>query len=191
MPVSRSTAVSSPTSTLASSGLSPGSVASKRSMIAASSRLHSGACSHSGANCPLVILVSVSWALRPANGRLPVSASYKMTPSENKSERPSCGCPLMCSGAMYAGEPSSCPVEVTLSLSTMRAMPKSHSTSVPGGRTMMFSGFTSRCTMPMRCAVSRALAISTPIMAATSGKRGRCESRTARSVGPSINSVTR
>ena len=53
---------------------------------------------------------------------------------------------------MYAGEPSSWPVTVSRSRSTMCEIPKSISFTTPSDRIMMFSGLTSRCRIPPACA---------------------------------------
>ena len=47
-----------------------------------------------------------------------------MTPSENRSVRPSMGAPVNCSGGMKAGVPSICPV-VVISPAVSLATPKS------------------------------------------------------------------
>ena len=91
-------------------------------------------------------------------------------PTAKTSVRKSSGRPSTCSGAMYAGEPRSCPVTVMRSLSTICAMPKSMSLMSPSSRIMTFSGFTSRWMTPNWCACSSARATSEAIISATSGK---------------------
>ena len=48
----------------------------------------------------------VAWIVEPVNGCSPVSISYSMQPSANRSLRPSIVSPAACSGLMYAGVPT-------------------------------------------------------------------------------------
>ena len=58
---------------------------------------------------------STSRAVLPTNGRWPVAHSYRTTPSENKSERPSSASPADCSGDMYDAVPRVIPGDVSAS----------------------------------------------------------------------------
>ena len=86
------------------------------------------------------------------NGGAPAVSSYRMTPSENTSERPSIGLPVTCSGDMYLGEPSTAPTWVSMSDARMRATPKSITLARLSPTIMMLPGLTSRCTTPRSCA---------------------------------------
>ena len=80
----------------------------------------------------------------PLKGLSPVAIQYRITPSENRSERPSSGMPVNCSGAMKAGVPSRVPVEVTcawVSFATPKSMIFARS-GVPVS--WMLAGLTSR-----------------------------------------------
>ena len=51
----------------------------------------------------------VSTVVARAKGNLPVSISWRMTPSEKMSERASAGAPVTCSGDMYPTVPITMP----------------------------------------------------------------------------------
>lgn len=70
------------------------------------------------------------------------------------------------------------------------AMPKSTSFASPPGAISTFSGFTSRCTTPLRWACESAAAQSAPIEA-TVRSLSSPRRPAARRVGPSISSLTR
>ncbi len=72
--------------------------------------------------------------------------------------RASAGLPSRCSGAMYAGVPSTMRLAVTVSSWPVFASPKSK-TLIPDFAIMMFAGLRSRCTMPLLCASARAAKI--------------------------------
>ena len=72
----------------------------------------------------------------------------------HRSRTPRSRSPLACSGLMYSGVPSAKPTAVSASLPSVAqtcATPKSASRACPSAK-RMFSGFTSRCTNPFRCA---------------------------------------
>jgi hypothetical protein len=104
-------------------------------------------------------------------GERPVSISYSTTPRQKTSERGSTGCPVTCSGDMYFGEPSATPAWVMVEVGT-QAMPKSVSLACPESETTMFAGFTSRCTIELRCAWCSASATCAATPPAISGASG-------------------
>ena len=126
-------------------------------------------------------------------GGLPVSSSKSTTPAEYTSERWSARPVPICSGGQYATVPIISPVRVeAASASTARASPKSATFTTPSSESRMFSGLTSRCTRPARCAAARAL--STGSMIET--RLGRREPARARATGraacgPRTSSMTR
>ena len=124
------------------------------------------------------------WLL-PSNARFPVAISYSTAPSAKMSLRASASFPSICSGDMYWIVPTMLPAVVNglAGLSPVRvaaavnegaapeagaAMPKGLAkpksiSFAPDLVSMMFAGFKSRCTMPARCANSKASATSAPI----------------------------
>ena len=113
---------------------------------------------------------SVASSVSLANARRPLAISYSRQPKAKMSERASTGCPLICSGLMYEGEPTSRPSRVMVvgvaafSDATTDAMPKSKIFG-PIGVSITFAGFRSRCTTPARCMYARPLrtAVATEI----------------------------
>ncbi len=97
--------------------------------------------------CGSLAILNISCAIdSPSKGNLPLASWYNVTPSENRSERPSIFFPASCSGDMYEGVPSTMPVLV-FDESVMRAMPKSVTlTWSDSGSYMMLAGLMSRCT---------------------------------------------
>jgi hypothetical protein len=127
---------------------------------------------------------TLSW-LFPSNARFPVSISYNTAPSEKISERASSSLPSTCSGDMYWNVPTIVPSwvkgdrcgAVAVSVASEaegivgRARPKSRSFA-PVEVSMMLPGFRSRCTTPLRCALSSASAICIPYFNTCSSGRG-------------------
>ena len=82
--------------------------------------------------------------------------SYSNTARPNTSARTVTSPPSICSGAIWAGEPSTCPVEVIPWASNIFAMPKSVNlilgsmpgSSSRGNSTSTFSGLMSRWMTP-------------------------------------------
>src|SRR6185436_12963733 len=70
---------------------------------------------------------------------------------------------------MYASVPTTAPVAVSVRSPAIRAIPKSTSFASSPEPTRMFSGFTSRCTTPARCACVSAAAESPPTSHDTQG----------------------
>ncbi len=97
-----------------------------------------------------------------------------------------------CSGATYATVPRTTPAWVeVLGAATARASPKSTTFTVPSAAMSTFSGLTSRCTSPARCAAASAASTGSSSESASSGRsRPRCRS-TSRSVPPWTSSMTR
>ncbi len=75
--------------------------------------------------------------------------------------------------------------------SVVRASPKSSTFTNPSARSMMFSGFTSRCIRPAACAAASARAVWLPTSTTVeSGIGGSPGASIDRSVRPSISSWT-
>ena len=179
---------------------SSGAFSSARSTTAS---IAGGTLRRRGGSTSAMARSSVSTPSSVPHGLRPVSSSNATVPHANWSVLPSTRCPRTCSGAMYAGVPAntlalidarrtasvmSCPAGSASSV--RRAMPKSSTFTTPSARTMTFSGFTSRWTMPARWAASSARAMST-------SQRRRCSAGTparpmkARSGVPATSSIAR
>ena len=122
--------------------------------------------------------MSEAW-LVPEKAFLPVAISYSRAPNEKMSLRASASLPSSCSGAMYWKVPSTVPRSVSGWLACISvasrdtpddtsrpaawnfARPKSRSLT-PDFVSMTLPGLRSRCTIPCRCALSSASAISIP-----------------------------
>ena len=86
------------------------------------------------------------------------------------SARWSTGSPASCSGAMYSGVPTTpCVRAPVLSSASVRAMPKSVSTTRPLRSISTFAGFRSRCTTPAACAAASPSHTDSPTRAARAG----------------------
>ena len=102
----------------------------------------------------------------PAKGGRPASTANSMAPSPYTSHRRSSAAvsPRACSGAMYAGVPTTASALELCERSISRASPKSitHGLQAPSASrsTRTFPGLRSRCTMPRRCAACTAFATS-------------------------------
>ncbi len=73
----------------------------------------------------------VSKSVRCLNSRVIVAISNSTMPSENTSLRRSSGCPVHCSGDMYATLPLTAPERVSVMRCEALAMPKSTSLTAP------------------------------------------------------------
>ncbi len=121
--------------------------------------------------------MSEAW-LAPENALRPEAISYSTAPSAKMSDRASASRPSSCSGAMYwnvprivpscvrfCGVPIAVGTEVApgcdCAAASPLASPKSSSLT-PDRVSITLPGFKSRCTIPCRCALSSASAISTP-----------------------------
>jgi len=94
------------------------------------------------------------------------------------------------SGARYAMVPiSSCPLAVFAVVA--RARPKSPILIRPSSASSTFSGFTSRCTMPARCAAARPDSTASMIVTVCGTVRRFCSRSSSRSVIPGRYSMTR
>src|ERR1700724_1136586 len=120
-----------------------------------------------------IALATLNW-LFPSNAFFPVNISYSTAPNEKMSLRPSTSFPSICSGDMYCIVPTIIPSCVTGELgiaavtvtpltgpATGFANPKS-SSFAPVVVSITFPGFRSRCTTPLRCALSNPSAICAP-----------------------------
>jgi hypothetical protein len=149
----------------------------------------------------LQILAKISAVVLPANGRAPVSASQAVTQKLNWSEA-TVASPAACSGAMYAGVPSTIPDRVSAGArsspsvepatspsaqSIPRASPKSPTRTWPLCATKMLSGLRSRWMRP----TSWAAASPRPAASSTSSTAGRLRgvSIHCRSVSPSTSAI--
>ena len=92
-------------------------------------------------------------------GRTPASSSYSIVARAYTSVAGDSLPPRTCSGAMYAGVPTTLPTRVsTVPGPPMTlAMPKSVTLRTPLAAKSMFSGLTSRCKIPRRWAAPRPL----------------------------------
>ena len=97
-----------------------------------------------------------------------------------------------CSGETYATVPRTIPACVdVLGAATARASPKSTTLTVPSAETSTFSGLTSRCTSPARCAAASAASTGSSTETASSGRSRPRRCSTSRSVLPATSSITR
>ena len=127
-----------------------------------------------------------------ANGSRPASIAYSTAPRPQMSVARVAGAPASCSGAIQRSVPMTVPGAVRPSASGSRAcaIPKSTIRGDPAGVISTFAGFTSRWTMPCRCAASRASASVAAIEAADPGASGPRAIRAA-SDSPCTSSRTR
>ena len=163
-----------------------------------------------GGSAPRIAAITLAVVL-PVKARAPVTISYSRTPNAKMSDRASASRPSICSGDMYWNVPRMVPRAVsgacaadtvTSAAETIGiapevfARPKSSSFAVGGAdapplRTRnTLPGFRSRCTMPARCALSRASAIWIAT-ARASRTVSAPRPRRAASVSPSRYSRTR
>src|SRR6266496_1835832 len=131
-----------------------------------------------------------NWALLDLKGGSPSTAKYRVAPSAHRSVAGPTSSPLICSGAMNAGEPTTTPVTVSSGSPVSEAVPKSVSLVVPSSRTSTLLGFTSRWTIPARCAASRVASSRRPTMAARRGSSGPLAATNWSRVGASTSSMT-
>ncbi len=105
------------------------------------------------------------------------------------------GLPRACSGLRYCGVPITEPVRVSAAESPARAMPKSVIFTLRSAVTSRLAGFTSRCTIPARCATpsaSPAWAIRSCTTAVSRTRPlARAVASSAESGWPSTSSMTR
>ena len=123
----------------------PGSLASNPSMTTPK-----GPARRVGAGGSVTTAVRVATGQPLPKGDLPSTAAYSVAPSENRSHAGPTSSPWTCSGAMYAGLPTSSPVEVPQPSSAVAAIPKSVRTTRPPPHSCTLLGLTSRWTMPAR-----------------------------------------
>jgi hypothetical protein len=107
-------------------------------------------------------------------GALPASISCSVAPTAHRSVRASTGSPRSCSGARYPTVPTSTALLVRLDSPSgapvmIFARPKSSSFTCPSAVTITLAGFTSRWTIPNRCAVASALTTARAIATASCG----------------------
>ena len=164
---------------------------------------HSGWIAGSGGGFEVRIDAARLARVVPENALRPAAISYSVAPSAKMSVRASAARPSSCSGAMYCGVPTTAPSTVSdrssvvstdgepsaFSGAIARARPKSRSLA-PDFVSMTLPGLRSRWTIPLRCAASRAAAISAPHRM-TSGRGIGPRSSRAASVSPSTSSMTR
>ena len=155
-----------------------------------------------GGSEDMMAAIRLAWLL-PVKALLPVAISYSSAPRAKMSVRASASLPSNCSGAMYWNVPRRVPsvvrgfafvssVESGSELGRAApclARPKSRS-FVPDRVSITFPGLRSRWTIPWRCALSNASAISAPYLSTWSSGSGPLASRSPR-VSPSTYSMTR
>lgn len=126
------------------------------------------------------------------NGDAPLTAAQSRAPSDHRSDSGPTGvCADIRSGAVYSGDPTKAPVEVSVVAPATCAIPKSVRTGrPPGASSRTFAGLMSRCSTPAAWAVRRAPSRAIPIRAPSAGSTGPVrESRSAREP-PSTSSMT-
>ena len=141
-----------------------------------------------GGSC--TTFASVSMASPPENGARPSAAAYRVAPSPHRSAGGPASWPLMISGAMYDGDPTSSPVPVMVSSPAARAMPKSVSFTRPSVPSRMLPGLTSRWVIPAACAASSAPRTARPTVATRSGCSGPSSLITSASDRDGTSSMT-
>ena len=168
----------------AAGGRLAGSTESADSTAASSRRGRSLRRADSG-GAPDAIVEATCGIGTPQNGWLPARDSHSITPTAQMSLRSDASSPVSRSGEMYASVPGTSPTAVSVSASSNCARPKSSTrtaTSPPPSSTSTFDGFTSRWTIPRRCACARPsstwAAISTA--SASLSRRARSSSRSVR-----------
>ncbi len=177
------TAARSSAASVVACGRAAGSVASARSTAFARRRGRSGR-RLASAGAPRSIARATSCSGMPQNGCWPASASQRTTPTAHTSLAGVASSPPRRSGAMYASVPGTSPTAVSVSAPSNCARPKSRSLTAMSSEcsSSMFEGFTSRWTIPVRCAWASAsstcAAISTASTSPTSSLRSA--SRTVR-----------
>src|SRR5207302_5982163 len=88
---------------------SPGFFERQRATMRSSAAGTSGLRRDGGSGAAFKIWAQTAPMELPSKGRAPVNIWYRTIPSANWSDRASCGWPWICSGARYAGVPSSRP----------------------------------------------------------------------------------
>jgi hypothetical protein len=132
-----------PTATCWALGRRAGSLSRQARTMASTSP---GTPARSGSDC--TTRNSAAVGLSAANGLRPVAANTRVEPSANTSiAGPPGADPEICSGAMYSGVPTTCPVPVSWVPPTDQAIPKSI-TFGPVGESSTLAGLRSRCTNP-------------------------------------------
>ena len=136
-------------------------------------------------------LYAMATEVSPENGGFPVSSSNITTPVAYRSVRGSAGSPWICSGARYWTVPVTVPSAwLMLASANARASPKSATFTVPSPAIRMFSGFTSRCTMPCPWAWSSADRTCAAISTTWRGWRRPYSDRRVRRLWPRTYSMT-
>jgi hypothetical protein len=124
---------------------------------------------------------------RPANGDAPFTAYAMVAPHANTSAGARMSAFVICSGAMYAGVPTtSLAVPLT---SSARAMPKSM-TRGPSGARRTFAGLKSQWTTPAWWMATSAVAVPIASRSSSAPRRGPDRATSPASDGPSTNSLT-
>ena len=126
-------------------------------------------------------------------GRMPVAASYSVTPSEKMSVAGPSGSPRACSGDTNSRVPMTMPVDVSACSisSNRRAIPKSASLAFPSAPRSTFDGLTSRWMMPAACAAASAEASWEPSLATADDGIGPSSASRCASEPPVTSSMTR
>ncbi len=169
----------------AASGRWAGSRLSSASMTGASGPAD-GARGASSAATPAMMAIEPPGR---SNGPRPSTAAYSVAPSDHRSEAGVALPPRTRSGAVNPGVPTTMSACVMPGSSANVAMPKSLSTARPSAEISTLLGFTSRCSTPAACAVSRALSSRAPSSAACSGGSGPSSAMTCSRDRPPMNSM--
>ena len=133
---------------------------------------------------------SVAIAVVRPNGDVPSTAAKSVAPSDQRSLRGPAMPSRARSGAMYAGEPRTRPVRVTLGSPGTVARPQSVSTTRPSSAISTLPGLMSRCRTPRRWAARSAPSTPSPISAARAGGSVPSSARTSCSERLATYSIT-
>jgi hypothetical protein len=133
-------------------------------------------------------LNAIATAVSPSNGTTPVSSSYRITPTEYRSEAALTAWPWACSGDRYWAVPMIEPVSV-MSDAPAWAMPKSVTRARPSSSRITLWGFRSRWITPRACANRAACRICVTMSIATTGSSGPCSRTSAFSERPGTYSI--
>ena len=150
-----------------------------------------GTSAGSGGGTSRICMIATVTGLSATNGNRPARHSYATTPSEYTSLAALTLRPSACSGLKYCAVPTTIPLWVSGTVSATRAIPKSVIFTIPSCPTSRLPGFTSRCTMPARCAASSAVAACSITSSVRSVGSRPSRARIAESGSPSTNSITR
>ena len=176
---------------VASAGRSSGSRAARAATSSSTSTGSHDAVSDGAGTSEFTCWKAIWIGVSPVNGCAPVSISYSRTPAAYTSVRASLEPLTTSSGARYATVPNTVPVVVDVTSVTARARPKSATLMRPSAAMSTFSGLTSRCTSPARCAAASASSTRSATSSASPTVRDPRSARWRRRLTPSTYSIVR